>query len=107
MVLFSGCLKIKCMPALCQALCSIIKTKKGSQLEYTLNSDCCKISFSTDKAHGEIILISKYYIRGDEYMYFMITYSTYDETRYEDTTIMIETTRGYHAYVEHAMARIH
>ena len=94
------------MHVLCQALCSIIKTKKGSQLQYMLNPDCCKISFSTDKAQGEIILISKYYTRGDEYMYFVITNSTYDETRYEDTTIMIDTTRGYNACVEYAMARI-
>ena len=94
------------MRVLCKTLCSIIKSKKGSQLEYMLNSDFCKISFSTDKAHGEIILISKYYTRGDEYMYFMITYSTYDERRYEDTTIMIDTTRGYNACIEYAMARI-
>ena len=80
MVLFSGSLKIKCMCVLCQTLCSIIKSKKGSQLEYMLNSDCCKISFYTDKAHGEIILKA-------------------------NTTIMIDTTRGYNACVEYAMAR--
>ena len=85
---------------MCETLCSIIRSKKGSQLEYTLNSDCCKISFYTDEAHGEIILISKYCTRGDEYMYFVITFSTYDETRYEDTIIMIDTTRGYNACVE-------
>ena len=34
MVLFSGSLKIKCMHVLCQTLCSIIKSKKGFQLEY-------------------------------------------------------------------------
>ena len=90
------------MCVLCQALCS----KKGSQLDYMLNPDCCKISFSTDKAQGEIILISKYYTRGDEYMYFVITYTTYDETRYEDTTIMVDTTRGYNACVEYAIPRI-
>ena len=37
-------------------------------------------------------------------MYFVITYSTYDETRYEDTT-MTDTTRGYNACVEYAMDR--
>ena len=94
------------MCVLCETLCSIIKSKKGSQLEYTLNADCCKISFYTDKACGEIILISKYYTRRDEYRYFVITYSTYNETRYEDTTIMIDTTRGHNACAEYAMARI-
>ena len=93
------------MSVLCQTLCSI-SGKKGSQLDYLLNSDCCKISFDTDKAHGEIVLISKYYTRGDEYMYFVITYSTNDETRYEGTTTMIDTTRGYNACVECAMVRI-
>ena len=39
-------------------------------------------------------------------MYFVITYSTYDETKYKDTTIMIDTTRGYNACVEYAMTRI-
>ena len=48
----------------CVTLCSIIKSKKGSQLEYTLNSDWCKISFYTDKAHGEIILIANTILEG-------------------------------------------